>query len=124
MTVSELKYLIAADEITVQEKGASIAAISKKMNVSKVSVYRGIERLVNKDYISRNNRKIVFTEQGKSALAEYRIIIQFIFKHLEQHCKVAADIAYNDALGVACSFSDESRKHIVEFVETLKGIQE
>lgn len=119
MTVSELKYLIAADEIANREQNVGITAISQKMNVTKVSVYRGIERLAGNGYITRDKKKIRFTEKGKAALAEYKIIIGFICKHLEFHCGVSAAIAYGDALGVACSFSDESRKAVVGFIESL-----
>lgn len=123
MTVSELKYLLAVDEISSRESSVSLVAVSKKMNVSKVSVYRGVERLVGNDYITRDSKKITFTEKGKSALSEYKIVIGFIRKHLEEHCGVAADTAYNDALGCACSFSDDSRKGIVEFMERLKALR-
>lgn len=120
MTVSELKYLIAADEIANQGNNVSITSISQKMNVSKVSVYRGIERLAVNEYIYRDNKKIVFTQKGKSALAEYKIIIAFICKHLALHCGVSQEIAYNDALGVAAAFSDESRQGIAEFMESMR----
>lgn len=122
MTVSELKYLIAAEEVANCEQFVSIVSISKKMNVSKVSVYRGIERLVGNEYILRENKKIIFTEKGRLALAEYKMIIRFICNHLEVHCGVSREIAYNDALGVACSFSDESRKGIANFMKSMKAM--
>lgn len=120
MTISELKYLIAANELADKDDGAKLSSIAQKMNVSKVSVYRGMERLVGNEYITRNDKKIVLTTKGRAALAEYRVIISFISKHLECHCNVSAEVAYNDALGVACAFSDVSRKGVVDFVESVK----
>lgn len=51
MTASELRYLAAINDLDDQGKGARMAAMSQKLNVSKVSVYRAIERLSASGYV-------------------------------------------------------------------------
>lgn len=60
MTASELRYLAAINDLDDQGKGARMAAMSQKLNVSKVSVYRAIERLIAKR-IRRAERQTGFT---------------------------------------------------------------
>ena len=45
MTVSELKYLITANDLNDGGNGAKMAAMAQKLNVSKVSVCNAVERL-------------------------------------------------------------------------------
>lgn len=75
MSSSELRYLIAAS--TLAEGGAAVKQkdIAGKLGVSKVSAYNAVERLREKGYIEKNERKIGLTERGREALNEYLTII-------------------------------------------------
>ena len=116
MTSAELRYLIAIHALYHGEIGVKLTEIAAKMGVSKVSVYRAVERLEKSGYVQRDEKnKVVMTEKGVTVLREYMVIVNFIRTHLEDHCGTPAEIAYHDALGVACAFSDISRGKIAEF---------
>lgn len=116
MTAAELKYLIAIDGLYDGTAGIGLTAIAAKMNVSKVSVYRAAERLERNGYIRRDEKnKVVIDPYGYEQLEKYSILIQWISGHLREKCGVSADIAYNDAIGAACEFSEASRNAIAAF---------
>ena len=122
MTSAELKYLIAISELYDGTAGIKLTAIAAKMNVSKVSVYRAVERLEKNGYIRRDEKKqITMSEYGYDQLEKFNILIQWISGHLREKCKVSADIAYRDAIGAACEFSEESRNSIAAFAASQKG---
>ncbi|MBO5023356.1 MAG: hypothetical protein J6D11_03485 [Clostridia bacterium] len=121
MTSAELRYLIAADELYDGVNGVKLIEIANKVGVSKVSVYRAVERLEKNYYIQRNEKnKVVLTEYGKKQLADYREIMDFIQSHLEKQCGTPSEVAYNDALGAACAFSDISRAKIAIILKSGK----
>lgn len=120
MTVSELKYLIAVNELSKNGAGARLTAIAAKLNVSKVSVYKAVERMELIGYLIHNGKKICVTDTGRGLLNEYMLVIGFISSHLEYHCGTPKELAYNDALGAACAFSDISRKNVTEFIKAGK----
>ena len=121
MTSAELKYLLAIDALYEGAAGVKLTAIAAKMNVSKVSVYRAAERLERNGYIRRDEKnKVVIDPYGYEQLEKYRILIRWISGHLMEKCGVPADTAYNDAIGAACEFSDESRNAIAAFAVRRK----
>lgn len=122
MTVSELKYLIAADGLEQSGNTVRLSVIARKLGVSKVSVYHGIERLEQSGYITHDDKKIKLTEKGRSTLEEYMLIVSFISNHLTCHCGTPEDTAYSDALGVSCAFSERSRKGVAEFLAHAGGL--
>lgn len=122
MTVAELRYLIATSELCEGENGVKLTEIAARMGVTKVSVYRAVERLEKSGYVKRNEKnKVVMTEGGQSILAEYMVIVRFIRKHLEKNCATPAETAYQDALGVACALSDISRSSIAVCMEKAEA---
>ena len=119
MTSAELRYLIAADELYDGKHGVKLIEIAAERGVSKVSVYRAVERLEKNGYIERNDKnKVVLTEHGKKQLADYMEIIAFISSHLEKQCGIPKEIAYDDALDAACAFSDVSRASIAQILKS------
>jgi len=118
MTAAELRYLIATSEIhEITGVGVKLTEIALKMGVSKVSVYRAAERLEKNGYVARDERnKIVITEYGEKQLADYMEIIGFIRAQLTRYCKTPDELAYKDALGVACALCDHSREKLVEII--------
>lgn len=120
MTVSELKYLMAVNESAGAEKGATMAVIARRLSVSKVSVYHGMERLEEKGYVMRREKKVTLTSAGKIVLAEYNLLIDFMRSHLALHCGTPDDVAQKDAIGAICALSDISRKGVCDYVESIK----
>lgn len=116
MTVSELRYLMAVKEYAGDDGDAKMATLSRSMNVSKVSVYHGMERLEEKGYIMRCGKKIALTASGKEILQEYTLLIGFMRSHLALHCGTPDDMAQADAIGAVCALSDVSRKGICNYV--------
>ena len=122
MSSSELRYLIAANELAEQMEIVKQTDVANKLNVSKVRTYNAIERLRDKGFIEKNDRKIVLTNRGKEVLNEYMTIIRFISKHLSLHCGTTENQAYEDALNATCAFSDATRNGVANFIKSgMKG---
>lgn len=118
MSSSELRYLIAANELAEQMEIVKQTDVANKLNVSKVSTYNAIERLRDKGFIEKNERKIVLTERGKEVLNEYMTIIRFMSAHLSLHCGTTENQAYEDALNATCAFSDATRNGVANFIRS------
>ena len=128
MTSADFKYLIASKQIYDAREDKSIGIkpteIANSVNVSKASVTRAIERLEKGGYIKKNERnKIVITDYGFRQLAEYRIMIEWLCSHLQEHCQVPQEIAITDAICAACAMSDESRHGLAEFIDLRKKME-
>lgn len=124
MSSSELKYLIAANELSRTGAAVKQSDVANRLRVSKVSAYKAIERLKEKGFIERNERKVVLTPEGERILGEYMTIIRFISAHLSLHCKTPSDRAYDDALNATCAFSDETRNGVANFIRSgMAGAQ-
>ena len=122
MSSSELRYLIAANELAEQMEIVKQTDVANKLNVSKVSTYNAIERLRDKGFIEKNDRKIVLTNRGKEVLNEYMTIIRFMSAHLSLHCGTTKVQAYEDALNATCAFSDATRNGVANFIKSgMKG---
>lgn len=122
MSSSELRYLIAANELAEQMEIVKQTDVANKLNVSKVSTYNAIERLRDKGFIEKNDRKIVLTDRGKEVLSEYMTIIRFMSAHLSLHCGTTENQAYEDALNATCAFSDATRNGVANFIKSgMKG---
>lgn len=86
MSSSELRYLIAANNLAKELQSVKQTDIANRLHVTKVSAYNAIERLREKEYIEKNDRKIVLTDRGREVLNEYMTIIRFMSAHLSLHC--------------------------------------
>ena len=125
MSSSELRYLIAANELAEQMEIVKQTDVANKLNVSKVSTYNAIERLRDKGFIEKNDRKIVLTDRGREVLNEYMTIIRFMSAHLSLHCGTTENQAYEDALNATCAFSDATRNGVANFIKSeMKGAQQ
>lgn len=82
MSSSELRYLITANELAEQTENVKQTDVANKLRVSKVSTYNAMERLRDKGFIEKNERKIVLTDRGKEVLNEYMTIIRFICRRI------------------------------------------
>lgn len=118
MSSSELRYLIAANELAEQMEIVKQTDVANKLNVSKVSTYNAMERLRDKGFIEKNERKIVLTDRGKEVLNEYMTIIRFMSAHLSLHCGTTKVQAYEDALNATCAFSDATRNGVANFINS------
>lgn len=122
MSSSELRCLIAANELAEQMEIVKQTDVANKLNVSKVSTYNAIERLRDKGFIEKNDRKIVLTDRGKEVLSEYMTIIRFMSAYLSLHCGTTKNQAYEDALNATCAFSDATRNGVANFIKSgMKG---
>lgn len=118
MSSSELRYLIAANELAEQIENVKQIDVANKLQVSKVSTYNAMERLRDKGFIEKNERKIVLTDRGKEVLNEYMTIIRFMSAHLSLHCGTTKVQAYEDALNATCAFSDATRNGVANFINS------
>ena len=122
MSSSELRYLIAANELAEQIENVKQTDVANKLQVSKVSTYNAIERLKDKGFIDKNERKIVLTDKGREVLNEYMTIIRFMSAHLSLHCGTTKNQAYEDALNATCAFSDATRNVVANIIKSgMKG---
>ena len=117
MSSSELRYLIAARVIAKQIDIVKQTDLANKLQVSKVSVYNAVEKLKEKGFIEKNERKILLTKKGEEILDEYMAIIRFMSAHLSLHCGTSEKQAYEDALNATCAFSDATRNGIARFIK-------
>ena len=111
MTASELKYLIVANELNENGNGAKMAAMAGRLSVSRVSVCRAVERLIESGYLCQNEKKVLLTEKGIEVIAD------FIGSKLQQHCNKSKETAFDEAIGLACALDDESRKRVLVFAK-------
>ena len=117
MTAAELKYLLAINELYDGTTGIKLTAIAAKMDVTKVSVHRAVERLDKNGYTERDEKnKVIISEYGYEQLRLYRTLIRWISNHLQEKGNIPEEIAMQDAINAACSFSDISRAFIAERV--------
>lgn len=118
MSSSELRYLITANVLAEQTENVKQTDVANKLRVSKVSTYNAMERLRDKGFIEKNERKIVLTDRGKEVLNEYMTIIRFMPAHLSLHCGTTENQAYEDALNATCAFSDATRNGVANFIKS------
>ena len=116
MSSSELRYLIAASALANQIDIVKQTDLANKLQVSKVSVYNAVEKLKEKGFIEKNERKILLTKKGEEILDEYMVIICFMAGHLSLNCGTSEKQAYEDALNATCAFSDATRNGIARFI--------
>ena len=121
MSSSELRYLIAANNLAKELQSVKQTDVANRLHVTKVSAYNAIERLREKEYIEKNDRKIVLTDRGREVLNEYMTIIRFMSVHLSLHCGTSAKQAYEDALNATCAFSDATRNGIARFIKLKRA---
>ena len=122
MSSSELRYLIAANDLCGELQVVKQTDIANRLNVTKVSAYNALERLKEKGLIEKSGRKIVLTDEGREILEEYMTIIRFIAAHLSLHCGTSKNQAYEDALNATCAFSETTRNGVANFIKSgMKG---
>lgn len=118
MSASELRYLIALNELYDGTNGVKLTSIADKMCVSKVSVYKALERLEKSGYVKRTeNNKICVSEKGALTLSEYTACMSVIQQSLEKYCNLSPAIAYKDALNTICALGDECRRAILGYLK-------
>lgn len=57
MSSSELRYLIAANELAEESQCVKQTDLANKLSVTKVSAYNAVERLKEKGYIEKTHEK-------------------------------------------------------------------
>lgn len=121
MTSSEYRYLLTINGLYNGAAGIRLTAIAAAMEVTKVSVFKAVEKLELEGLIARDAKnRVIMTQHGKDQLEKYNILIDWLSGHLEKNCRVPADTARRDAAGAVCAFSDESMAALTEFIKLEK----
>ena len=121
MTYSEFRYLWNVREVE-KDNVARLRDITNVMTVTKVSVFRALERLEKGGYVQKNNeRKIFLTEKGRVFLEEYEQAIFFLKQKLLAYAGFEDCMAQEEAMRLVCVLSDESRKMIVRAWQKREG---
>lgn len=121
MTSSEYRYLLTINGLYNGAAGIRLTAIAAAMEVTKVSVFKAVEKLEQEGLIARDAKnRVIITQHGKDQLEKYNILIDWLSGHLEKNCRVPADTARRDAAGAVCAFSDESIAALTEFIKLEK----
>ena len=121
MTYSEFRYLWNVREVE-KDNVARLRDITNIMTVTKVSVFRALERLEKGGYVQKNNeRKIFLTEKGRVFLEEYEQAIFFLKQKLLAYAGLEDCMAQEEAMRLVCVLSDESRKVIVQEWQKREG---
>ena len=121
MTAADLKYLLAIDELYNGSAGIKLIAIADRMNITKVSVHRAVERLEKNGYTQRDDKnKVVISDYGYEQLKEYTAIMNWICEHLQKKGGIPKDIAVQDAINAVCALSDVSRQVIAKNIIDLQ----
>lgn len=121
MTSSEYRYLLTINGLYNGAAGIRLTAIAAAMEVTKVSVFKAVEKLEQEGLIARDAKnRVIMTQHGKDQLEKYNILIDWLSGHLEKNCRVPADTARRDAAGAVCAFSDESIAALTEFIKREK----
>lgn len=121
MTLSEYRYLLTINGLYNGAAGIRLTAIAAAMEVTKVSVFKAVEKLEQEGLIARDAKnRVIMTQHGKDQLEKYNILIDWLSGHLEKNCRVPADTARRDAAGAVCAFSDESISALTEFIKLEK----
>ena len=121
MTLSEYRYLLTINGLYNGAAGIRLTAIAAAMEVTKVSVFKAVEKLEQEGLIARDAKnRVIMTQHGKDQLEKYNILIDWLSGHLEKNCRVPADTARRDAAGAVCAFSDESIAALTEFIKLEK----
>ncbi len=121
MTSSEYRYLLTINGLYNGAAGIRLTAIAAAMEVTKVSVFKAVEKLDQEGLIARDAKnRVIMTQHGKDQLEKYNILIDWLSGHLEKNCRVPADTARRDAAGAVCAFSDESIAALTEFIKLEK----
>ena len=121
MTYSEFRYLWNVREVE-KDNVARLRDITKIMTVTKVSVFRALERLEKSGYVQKSkDRKIYLTEKGRGFLKEYEQAIFFLKEKMLRFAGIEEDMAQEEAMRIVCVLSDESRGKIVRAWQKREG---
>lgn len=121
MTYSEFRYLWNVREVE-KDNVARLRDITNIMTVTKVSVFRALERLEKVGYVQKSkDRKIYLTEKGRALLKEYEQAIFFLKEKMLQFAGIEENMAEEEAMRIVCVLSDESRGRIVRAWQKREG---
>lgn len=121
MTYLEFRYLWNVKEVE-KDNVARLKDITNVMTVTKVSVFRALERLEKGGYVQKSkDRKIYLTEKGRGFLKEYEQAIFFLKEKMLQFAGIEEDTAEEEAMRIVCVLSDESRGKIVRAWQKREG---
>ncbi len=112
MTYSELNYMRSVKRLSDGD-GTRMCDMSGQMCVSRVSVFRAVERLEKGGFLTKDrNRRITLTEKGEETLGKYEIVIGFLVKKLVEVVGFGVHESEEEATRIACVLSEVSLERI------------
>ena len=112
MTYSEFRYLWQVGRLA-SGGAVRLRDVTNAMTVSKVSVFRAVERLERAGYVDKSReRKIRLTEKGQKILEEYRYAMRCLQERLLAPLGFAEDRAEEEAMRLVSALSEKVRKQI------------
>lgn len=112
MTYSEFRYLWQVGRLA-SGGAVRLRDVTNAMTVSKVSVFRAVERLEHAGYVDKSrDRKIRLTEKGQKILEEYRCAMRCLQERLLAPLGFAEDRAEEEAMRLVSALSEKGRKQI------------
>ena len=115
-------YVRVCEREVEKDNVARLKDITNVMTVTKVSVFRALERLEKGGYVQKSqDRKIYLTEKGRLFLKEYEQVIFFLKEKMFQFAGIEEDTAEEEAMRIVCVLSDESRGKIVRAWQKREG---
>lgn len=112
MTSSELNYLIKLDLLRKDNEIVRMTMLAKEAGVSKPSMLQALEKFEKMNILKKDDKNILFTEEGKKMFDDYKLLVDYIANHFIAHCHTKEEQALDDAINAVCAVSDECRKDL------------
>lgn len=119
MTSSELNYLIKLDLLRKDNEMVRMTMLAKEASVSKPSMLQALEKLEKMNILKKEDKNILFTEEGKKIFDDYKLLVDYIANHFTAHCHTKEEQALDDAINAVCAVSDECRNGLTNFIKQM-----
>lgn len=117
MTTSELKYLMALDDLKKEQDDVIMARIASYLGIARSSTKIAFDKLKEQGLVEFNGNLISFTTEGYNKFLEYKLVVDYLTMHFNRHCKTPLDIAKADSINIVCMISDITRKGFFDFLK-------
>lgn len=119
MTSSELNYLIKLDMLRKDNEIVRMTMLAKEAGVSKPSMLQALEKFEKMNILKKDDKNILFTEEGKKMFDDYKLLVDYIANHFIAHCHTKVEQALDDAISAVCAVSDECRNGLTNFIKQM-----
>lgn len=119
MTSSELNYLIKLDLLRKDNEIVRMTMLAKEAGVFKPSMLQALEKFEKMNILKKDDKNILFTEEGKKMFDDYKLLVDYIANHFIAHCHTKEEQALDDAINAVCAVSDECRNGLTNFIKQM-----